>query len=123
MPAILQLWYHLRIILFLQTVLRCFLKLPNQFCTDFKDKTMLFSTFGKLAVILIFFGFSNTNGYSIKQKSRDESEESVKKVNSEWWMKKKIRTLERELAQFEEIVGKYFKIFSIISAKPTLVAY
>ena len=79
---------------------------------------MLFPTFGKLAVILIFLGFSNTNGYSIKQKSKNEYEESVKKVNAEWWMKKKIRTLERELAQFEEMFGKYLrhlsKIYSII---------
>ena len=78
---------------------------------------MLFPTLGKLAVILIFFEFSNTNGYSIKQKSRDESGESFKKVNSEWWMKKKIRTLERELAQFEEIVGKYIKMCSIIKVE------
>ena len=58
---------------------------------------MLFSTFGKLAMILIFFEISNTNGYSIKQKSK----------GSEWWMKKQIRTLQRELAKFEEITGKY----------------
>ena len=84
---------------------------------------MLFSTFGKLSIILIFFEFSSTNGYSIKQKSRDELEEPGVKTNSEWWIKKKIRTLERELAQFEEIFGKYLRLLQLFKPQTSTYTY